>query len=163
MAQRKEYVEVKNFLTKTFCKTVIDRFEELRPYTFTFRNRQILRCLEDENDNDKVVKKIITKVKNYFDSKYKDHLLRNLEIVQWNIGEKHLEHVDIEFYDYTFIINLCDNYKGARTYVKSQKIEPKTGKLIYFNAELPHNVSELTEGKRYVIVGWYNHIDSKKL
>jgi predicted 2-oxoglutarate/Fe(II)-dependent dioxygenase YbiX len=153
-----DYIEIKNFLNIDTCKTIIEKFEELKSQTIKFNNRLVLRC----NDiDDLVINQLRNKIKNYFDSKFKNHFLRNLEIAFWNIGEKHLEHIDTPYYDYTIIINLSDDYEGARTHVKTQSIEPEIGKLIYFNADKPHSVSELTKGKRYVILAWYNNKENQ--
>ena len=153
-----DYIEVKNFLNNDTCKTIIEKFEDLKSQTFTFRNRQVLRC----NDvDDLVINQLRNRIKNYFDNKFENHFLRNLEIAFWNIGEEHLEHIDTPYYDYTIIINLSDDYEGARTHVKNQAIEPEIGKMIYFTSDKPHSVSKLTNGKRYVILAWYNDNKNK--
>ena len=146
----------KNFLDEKTCNQIIDKFEQLRSKTFKFRKRHVLRC--NDIQDDVIINWLRDKLNDYFKDKLEEgSFLRNLEIVDWEVGEEHDTHVDTPFYDTTCIINLNDSFEGGRTSVNYKEVEPETGQLIYFNASLPHEVSELTKGKRYVILVWYNH------
>lgn len=146
----------KDFLDKKTCNQLIDKFEQLKSKTFKFRKRDVLRC--NDIQDDVLINWLRDKLNTYFKDKLdKGAFQRNLEIVFWQEGEEHDEHVDTPFYDTTCIINLNDSFEGGRTSVQYNEVEPKTGQLIYFNASIPHSVSELTKGERYVILVWYNN------
>jgi len=87
---------------------------------------------------------------------YPNHKLINLEILRWPSGEHHVWHDDTLFYDKTTITYLNENYEGGKTTVEDYTVEPKTGKIILFDADKKHRVSMVTKGPRYVILAWYN-------
>jgi hypothetical protein len=55
-----DYIEIKNFLNIDTCKTIIEKFEELKSQTIKFNNRLVLRC----NDiDDLVINQLRNKIK----------------------------------------------------------------------------------------------------
>ena len=141
------------FLDKQTCLNLIEKFKLYKNKTIKFRNRFLLR-LNDVNDI------LFYEIKNYYDKFFlnilSDTYLRNIELVYWERGEYHNEHIDTPYYDYTIITNLNENFIGGRTYVKKEEITPITGKMIMFDSSLPHRVSKVEDGERYTLIAWYN-------
>ena len=54
----------------------------------------------------------------------------------------------------SFTLMLNDDYQGGELDIVGEHIESKTGRLIIFPSYLMHRVRRVTEGTRYVIVGW---------
>jgi predicted 2-oxoglutarate/Fe(II)-dependent dioxygenase YbiX len=54
----------------------------------------------------------------------------------------------------SFTLMLNDDYQGGELDVVGEHITAKTGRLIIFPSYLMHRVRPVTEGTRYVIVGW---------
>ena len=56
----------------------------------------------------------------------------------------------------TFTLMLNDEYNGGELkLLQGEKIETKKGKLNVFPSFLPHCVTPVTKGTRYVIFGWF--------
>jgi len=150
-----DLTEEDNFLHPNICKYCIDIIKNNLHKTKTFFKRKVL-YIGDSLDP------TIINLLDYYKSLYKNHYIKNIEIVYWPVGELHTWHIDTGYknelknYDITTITYLNENYEGGRTIVKDKTIEPKIGKIVKFSAEIPHMVTELTKGERYVIVAWYN-------
>lgn len=54
----------------------------------------------------------------------------------------------------SFTLMLNDDYQGGEFHIVNQNIPAKTGRLIMFPSFMLHRVTEITEGQRFVIVGW---------
>ena len=151
--------EDNNFLHPNICKYCIDLIKNNLEKTKIHFKRHTYNFEQIYSDHkDPTIKNLYF----YYKSLYKNYYIKNIEIVYWPIGEKHSWHMDAGWedekynYDITTITYLNEDYEGGRTIVKDKIIEPKIGKIIKFSAETSHMVTELTKGKRYVIVAWYN-------
>jgi len=54
----------------------------------------------------------------------------------------------------SFTLMLNDRYQGGELDIVGEHIESKTGRLVIFPSYLMHRVRPVTEGRRFVIVGW---------
>tara|TARA_B100000131_G_scaffold1213_1_gene1275 strand:+ start:264 stop:839 length:576 start_codon:yes stop_codon:yes gene_type:complete len=61
--------------------------------------------------------------------------------------------------DFSMVIYLNDNYEGGKTFFNDNgyKVQPKTGKLIYFTSgkEDAHGVTKVISGHRYTFALWF--------
>ena len=141
--------EDSNFLNPDICKYCINYIEKNIDKTKIYNKRHVLHINETL---DSTLINVLTCYKNL----YLDHYLNNIEIVYWPVGERHVWHTDDVYYHKTTITYLNEDYEGGRTIVKDKIIQPKTGRVIKFDSSVLHAVTQLTKGKRYVIVAWYN-------
>jgi len=146
------------FLDKQTCLNLIEKFKLYKHKTIKFKNRFLLR-LNDVNDV------LFYEIKKHYDKFFlnilNDSYLRNIEIVYWSKGEYHSEHIDTPYYDHTVITNLNDEYIGGRTFIKNEEVQPYVGKMIMFDSNIPHSVSEVLDGERYTLMVWYNRNNNK--
>ena len=142
---------INNFLSKKECDELIKRYLEYNGKYEIFKKRYLLQLLNYPNDI--LFNETINKYKIH------DKQIKNIEIICWPVGEFHDWHVDTEYYNYTTVTYLNEEYIGGRTFVKSNgkdiEIEPKTGKYIGFKSGMKHKVTELLEGSRFVLICWY--------
>ena len=54
----------------------------------------------------------------------------------------------------SFTLMLNDDYKGGELDIVGEHIASRTGRLVIFPSYLMHRVRPVTEGTRFVIVGW---------
>ena len=91
-------------------------------------------------------------------------------MIQYNQGCFFKEHKDrgngLEDRILTLIVQLSDSsdYEGADLIVNKKHTSKDIGNLILFDSGLYHEVTELTKGKRNVLVSWItnNEISMKK-
>ncbi len=145
-------IVIEDFLDKETCDYCIKYFKENISDAIYFQKRMKLELFYSKEDAK--IKKLVDK----YIKIYPGHYLKNIEIIEWPVGESHKWHKDKIYYDKTTITYLNDNYKGAVNFVKDFKSEPKTGKIILFNSEDIHMASTLEEGVRYVILAWFNEL-----
>lgn len=82
--------------------------------------------------------------------------LDNFEIVKREKGSFMDNHYD-EGDDVAFILYLNDDYLGGHTVIENEtSIIPKKGRILVFsNGKLLHKVTEINQGTRYVLAGWF--------
>jgi len=144
-------IEIENFLNKETCNHCINFFNKNESKSLIFHKRKKLPILEMLNVDLKI-DQLVDKYKKI----YPGFKISNFEILKWPVGELHDWHNDTIYYNKTTITYLNEDYEGGRTTVEDYTVEPKTGKIILFDAETKHRVSMLTKGPRYVILAWYN-------
>ena len=87
-----------------------------------------------------------------------DHLgdINELYIMRYSIGGKYDEHVDTmgkRVYSFSIPLNVGE-YSGGEFFLEGKNVEQKTGQSITFESRQQHGVKPVSEGIRYVIVGW---------
>jgi len=146
-----DIIEIDKFLPKKTCDYCIKFFEDNKKHWQSFNKREKIEVQDLLNFN-LTINRLYLK----YTKLYPNHKLINLEILRWPSGEHHVWHDDTLFYDKTTITYLNENYEGGKTTVEDYTVEPKTGKIILFDADKKHKVSMVTKGPRYVILAWYN-------
>ena len=146
-----DIIEIDKFLPKKTCNYCIKFFEDNKKHWQSFNKRDKIHVQNILNFN-LTINRLYLK----YTKLYPNHKLINLEILRWPSGEHHVWHDDTLFYDKTTITYLNENYEGGKTTVEDYTVEPKTGKIILFDADKKHKVSMVTKGPRYVILAWYN-------
>ena len=146
-----DIIEIDKFLPKKTCDYCIKFFEDNKKHWQSFNKRDKIHVQYLLNFN-LTINRLYLK----YTKLYPNHKLINLEILRWPSGEHHVWHDDTLFYDKTTITYLNENYEGGKTTVEDYTVEPKTGKIILFDADKKHKVSMVTKGPRYVILAWYN-------
>ena len=146
-----DIIEIDKFLPKKTCDYCIKFFEDNKKHWQSFNKRDKIHVQNILNFN-LTINRLYLK----YTKLYPNHKLINLEILRWPSGEHHVWHDDTLFYDKTTITYLNENYEGGKTTVEDYTVEPKTGKIILFDADKKHKVSMVTKGPRYVILAWYN-------
>ena len=146
-----DIIEIDKFLPKKTCDYCIKFFEDNKKHWQSFNKRDKIHVQNILNFN-LTINRLYLK----YTKLYPNHKLINLEILRWPSGEQHVWHDDTLFYDKTTITYLNENYEGGKTTVEDYTVEPKTGKIILFDADKKHKVSMVTKGPRYVILAWYN-------
>ena len=146
-----DIIEIDKFLPKKTCDYCIKFFEDNKEHWQSFNKRDKIHVQNILNFN-LTINRLYLK----YTKLYPNHKLINLEILRWPSGEHHVWHDDTQFYDKTSITYLNENYEGGKTTVEDYTVEPKTGKIILFDADKKHKVSMVTKGPRYVILAWYN-------
>lgn len=91
----------------------------------------------------------------------------NLQFTKYNTGEYYGWHQDDGTEGPTadrycsIVIQLSDNYKGGELQYKengNKTFSPGIGSLFIFPSYYSHRVTEVTEGERYSLVGWFSLI-----
>ena len=141
--------EIENFLNKDTCKYLIDFFNKNLDKTIKFNLRHLIRLYDIKDDQN------ITNLINVYKSIRPKQKLENIELIMWPEGESHEWHDDATYYKYTTITYLNEDYEGGITHVEDYKVTPKIGKIILFNSNKQHMVSQLERGIRFVILAWY--------
>tara|TARA_R100000329_G_C7539714_1_gene190513 strand:+ start:84 stop:539 length:456 start_codon:yes stop_codon:yes gene_type:complete len=149
--------EIDNFLNTNICKYLIDFFVSYKGKLKQYGDRKIIQLLEIQTD-DKIILDIITLYKKIRPTQK----LNNIELICWPGKGSHNWHNDIIYYDETTITYLNDNYVGGRTWVDKYEVQPKTGKLILFDSNIDHMVTDLKQNHRYVLVAWYKNLDREQ-
>lgn len=143
-------IEIENFLNVALCSYLINFYENNKDKSTPYYDRKILRLSDDTQD--RVIEKAI---KPKYKKLYPKHFLSNIEIVKWPIGEEMDWHDDTIHFDQTTITYLNEGYLGGRTQVEDYIIEPKTGKIIFFDSIKKHKVSRLETEIRYILAAWF--------
>jgi|TARA_R100001015_G_C4564631_1_gene123836 PKHD-type hydroxylase len=83
----------------------------------------------------------------------------NLMFTKTEVGGKYGGHYDsVCMYgtrlDYSFTLFLNDDYTGGELEVNGTLVKPKKGKIFIYPTRHYHQVKEVTDGTRYVAVGW---------
>ena len=83
----------------------------------------------------------------------------NLMFTKTEVGGKYGGHYDSVCMDgirvdYSFTLFLNDDYKGGELEVNGTLVKPKKGKIFIYPTRHYHQVKEVTDGTRYVAVGW---------
>ena len=146
-----DIIEIDKFLTKETCDYCINFLENNRAHWKSFNKRSKIQVKELLNVDIKINSLYLKYMK-----LYPNHKLANLEILKWPSGEYHDWHDDTIYYNKTTITYLNEDYEGGRTTVENYTVEPKIGKIIFFDADKKHRVSMVPRGPRYVMLAWYN-------
>ena len=125
---------------------------------------EVRRCdVKNLITENKLIQNITDKIKNTV----KDSIeINELIFIRYSIGGEYKVHIDRGEglpRNFSFSIPLNDDYKGgeldlyANNKVSSkQRVSQNIGSAIFFNSTIPHAINPVTEGVRYVIVGWIN-------
>jgi predicted 2-oxoglutarate/Fe(II)-dependent dioxygenase YbiX len=90
--------------------------------------------------------------------------------IQYNKGDYFEEHKDVVYKEnnddirvYTFIIQLSDenDYKGGTLLVEGNPMSKKIGNSILFKSNLSHELLEVSEGKREILVSMFTKKEMK--
>ena len=148
--------EIENFLDKKICKYLIDYYESYQGNLKQYGERKIIPLSQIKID-DNVVNGVIEIYKKIRPNQN----LSNIELICWPGKGSHDWHDDTIYYDYTTITYLNDDYVGGKTLVGNYEVKPSIGKLILFNSQIKHKVTNLEKNNRYVLVAWYANMDRK--
>ncbi len=148
-------LEKEKFLSNDLCDYFITYHTNMG-YDFKHRNTTVMSC-ENQSLNGNIVFKILLKKLNFFaEENAKNTFINYSQIVKWPTGEDQGEHIDFDHHTYTSILYLNDDYEGGQTVVGDKIIEPKKGKIIFFNGnQVRHKVLPITSGIRYTNPTWY--------
>ena len=153
----------KIILTKEECTELIKLCKDYKPSPIYNKNSGVYlkhsRRISEQSkfsDLEKVKKILLPKLKEYniWDLPDTTHIIR------YNEGSYFKRHKDrggpFENRKYTLIIQLSniEDYEGADLIVHNSKASKQIGNLILFDSGIQHEVTELTKGKRYVLVSW---------
>jgi hypothetical protein len=87
-----------------------------------------------------------------------------LDGTPWNDGNTMLD--DLEFSALVYLNTSGIDYTGGTIFFPNQDVElmPKVGQMIFFRGDVdhPHEVSEVTSGKRYALILFYGRSDRVK-
>ena len=111
--------------------------------------------------------KLITSITDKIKNTVKGHIeISELIFIRYGKGGEYKVHIDRGEglpRKFSFSIPLNDEYEGgeldlyASNKVSSkQRVPQNIGSAIFFNSTVPHAINPVTEGVRYVIVGWIN-------
>tara|TARA_R110000868_G_C10700622_1_gene749085 strand:- start:66 stop:542 length:477 start_codon:yes stop_codon:yes gene_type:complete len=153
------FLEIDNFLDRSGCdffsKFHKENYNKL-PENFKKSHRKTEVIKFENFMSDDRFKYLYSKIVSIAKSINENYFPNYLEIVRWPKNEYQSLHNDFNYHPLTSIIYLNDDFKGGETIVDGKKIEPKKGKLIFFNGfKLKHEVSEITQGERFTIICWY--------
>ena len=143
-------IVIPNFLSKNTCDYLISFFENNKSKTKVFKKRLIIDLQNPEINDEK-----ITDILNLYKKIHPTKKLKNIELISWDLGESHPWHDDTIYYNQTTITYLNADYGGGRTQIREYWVEPEIGKMVSFDATLKHQVTELLNGKRFVILAWF--------
>jgi hypothetical protein len=101
-----------------------------------------------------IIKKYILVLENEY--------ISNVHYINYNIGEKALSHVDTGSSIRTTIFLLNDNYEGGEFFLNDVYIPLKLGQILEFEADLIHEVKEIKNGNREVLVTWIKKSQKNK-
>jgi len=111
----------------------------------------------------KLIKNITGKIKESIQTPLD---ISELTFIRYSKGGQYKVHIDRGEglpRKFSFSIPLNDTYKGGDFDVYTtnkassrRRVIQNIGKAIFFDSRLPHAVTPVTEGTRYVIVGWIN-------
>ncbi len=163
----------KTILTKEECTELIGLCDSFKPSRLYNKDRGVY--MKNNRRNSKQSKfKDLDKVKKILLPKLKEFDICDLpdttHMIQYNQGCFFKEHKDrgngLEDRILTLIVQLSDSsdYEGADLIVNKKHTSKDIGNLILFDSGLYHEVTELTKGKRNVLVSWItnNEISMKK-
>ena len=141
-----KYKEYKNFFSAGECNELIHLFKKKTEEHETYRDTTILRLKE-------VSPKLIDTLQKDFNI-----ILNYGQIVHWPNGSHMDRHYDGEVHkhnSFSAIVYLNDDFKGGRTLLQNQMIDPEIGKVIIFNSqEMEHGVEEVI-GDRFTFISWW--------
>lgn len=91
------------------------------------------------------------------------NVMSNIMFTRTMVGGKYGGHYDNvcmngKRADYSFTLFLNDDYTGGELEVNKTLVKPKKGKLFVYPTRYYHQVKEVTDGTRYVAVGWITSI-----
>ena len=148
-------IEKENFLNNNLCDYFIE-YHNNNPCDCKHRNTSILYCENQSSKGDIVFKFLLKKLNFFAEENKKNTFVNYSQIVEWPTGEDQGEHIDFDYHTYTSVLYLNDNYEGGQTVVGDKIIQPKKGKIIFFNGNtIKHKVLPIKSGTRYTNPTWY--------
>jgi hypothetical protein len=135
---------VDNYIDNKICDKYIEIYQSNIGETYKYSNTNPLK-IEPNKHSEQIQIDFNIKLK-----------LDNLEIVKREKGSFMDNHYD-EGDDIAFIVYLNDNYEGGHTVIENEtSIVPKKGRILVFsNGKLLHKVTEIKQGTRYILAGWF--------
>jgi len=135
---------VDNYISDEECLKYINTYNDNIASSYIYNNTKPLPIASDHT---------VQKIYNDFNIQNR---LDNLEIVMREKGsfmDNHFDNGD----SLAFILYLNNDLKGGQTVFENETvIYPKVGRLILFsNGQILHKVKKITQGKRYVLAGWF--------
>ena len=143
-------IELEYFLHPDLCSYLIKFYEKNQEEKHFFNGRYIIDL---KKTTDPFIEDTI---KSKYQKLYPTYNLSTLQLVKWNIGAEHGWHDDTRYYHKSTITYLNEGYEGGRTQIENYVVEPKIGKIIFFDSDKKHKVSTLMNNTRYVIAAWFN-------
>ena len=118
-----------------------------------------------EVDDDELFKTVVHTVTNLCKSFDPDIVLDYVGVVRWPSGtfmKPHFDKNDVHGPDvFAAMLYLNDDFDGGHTLFEQYDIKPEVGKLVVFsNSQLPHHVSKVENGQRFVLSFWYKRLTS---
>ena len=128
--------------------------------------KKVLR-LYDLINKEETIKKLIPFIHNYCQHSVDGSFyIKNMEVVEWNVGQGMDWHRDYPYYKGTSIIFLNDDFEGGELLTASDYSEamestrvthkPKKGSIVSFKDVVWHKVNPVIQGKRYTLAIWYD-------
>ena len=135
---------VDNYIDDEVCDKYIKIYENNINQTYKYTNTSPLKLEPNKHSE---------QIQNDFNISSK---LDNFEIVKREKGSFMDNHYN-EGDDVAFILYLNDDYEGGHTVIENETtIVPKKGRILVFsNSKLLHKVTEIKQGTRYVLAGWF--------
>ncbi|MGB0897260.1 MAG: 2OG-Fe(II) oxygenase [Flavobacteriaceae bacterium] len=135
---------VKNFLTESEVKQVLDSFNEAKDKK-VFNSREFI---DIENMSD--IKK---KCEDY--TKLKIDYWQTLKCPEGSSFDKHKDNAEKETVA-SMIIFLNENFKGGCLLFDNVIVYPAIGKAVFFDGvNIEHSVNKNIGADRYIIAGWF--------
>ena len=151
------FKEYKNFFSLEKCNSLIDIFNEKVKHHVAYTDNTNPEAIPTANLRLKEGSpKLIKTLKKDFNI-----TLNYGYIIHWSNGSFMKRHYDgvlnpaNKDNDFTSICYLNDNFKGGRTLLGDERIEPEMGKVIVFNSKkIEHGVEEVI-GDRFTYASWW--------
>ena len=140
------FKEYKNFFNLEECNALINNFKKNVQNHEMYRNTVILK-LKDASP------KLIDTLQKDFNI-----ILNYSQIVHWPDGSfmnRHYDGTESKDNNFSAICYLNNNFKGGRTLLEDQMIDPETGKLIVFNSQKMEHGVEKVIGDRFTYISWW--------
>ena len=154
-----------NFFHDKMCQWFIDLYHNNDEAKQVFNNKKVLR-LYDLITKEDTIKQFIPFIHENSRESFPGFYIKNMEVVEWNVGQGMDWHRDYPYYKGTSIIFLNDDFEGGELLTASDYSEamestrvthkPKKGSIVSFKDVVWHKVNPVTQGKRYTLAIWYD-------
>ena len=96
--------------------------------------------------------KLLNLLHKYIQINDESEYISNVHYIKYSVGEKAKPHTDNSISDKSYILLLNDEFEGGEFYLDNKHIKFEKGDLLEFNGFILHEVKEITEGYREVLV-----------
>jgi predicted 2-oxoglutarate/Fe(II)-dependent dioxygenase YbiX len=153
--------------SKEQCNDIISEYAEdeyIIAQTSEGTESNVRQCdVKNLITENKLIENITSKIKESIQTPLD---ISELTFIRYTKGGQYKVHIDRGEglpRKFSFSIPLNDTYEGGAFDVYTtnkassrRRVTQNIGKAIFFDSRLPHAVTPVTEGTRYVIVGWIN-------